>query len=189
MILTWSINVFLTRDQKVLQFLFRQDAFLACRFTADNKPRWFVALRCSTPRNKRWPDLFPFAFLQHCCGTRRCCSQPEGHAMLWMALPMEKYLEIGSKVSQRRRKHFSQNPKCHRVGTNTVFPSIDLQLGSPLPADPDCLTQTHSHWLDWTVVFSPPGRAEKGGEKSTSSSWDSFKTKGRAEVLSDCRQL
>lgn len=138
---------------------------------------------------KRWPDLFPFAFLQHCCGTRRCCSQPEGHAMLWMALPMEKYLEIGSKVSQRRRKHFSQNPKCHRVGTNTVFPSIDLQLGSPLPADPDCLTQTHSHWLDWTVVFSPPGRAEKGGEKSTSSSWDSFKTKGRAEVLSDCRQL
>lgn len=97
---------------------------------------------------KWWPDLSPFAFLQHCCGTRRCCSQPEGHAMLWMVLPMEKYLEIGRKIPHRRRKHFSQYLKCHKVGTSTMFLSREPQLGSPLTADPDRLTQTCSHWLD-----------------------------------------
>lgn len=42
----------------------------------------------------------------------------------------------------------------------------------PRPSHSDTLPLT---WLKH--IFSPPGRAEEGGENSTSSSWDSFKQK------------
>lgn len=156
MILPWSINVFLTLDQKVLQFLFRQDAFPACRLPADNKPGWFVALSCSTSHNKKSPDLSPSAFLQHCWGTRRCCSLPEGQAMLWMDYQSRntlryvfKYLRAGGNTSVRIP--MAQSRSKPRVPCRAPAGLSSLQT----------LPGSLRHWCDWTMAFSPPGGAEK----------------------------
>lgn len=157
MILTWSINVFLTLDQKVLQFLFRHFLPAGSQQTKSQGDLWHLG--AAHHAIKRWPDLSPFAFLADCCGTRRCCSQPEGHAMYWIFLcyrPTEKYLEMHSKICHKRRKYFTQYSKWHKVETSTVFPSRDLQLGSPLTADPDCLTHT---WLNHSFL---PSRESRG---------------------------
>lgn len=130
MILPWSINVFITLDQKVLQFLFRQDAFPACRLPADNKPGWFVALSCSTSHNKKSPGLSPSAFLQHCWGTRRCCSLPEGQAMLWMDYQSRNTLRYVFKYQEEEQEETLQSEfQWHRAGASPGF-HAELQLGS-----------------------------------------------------------
>lgn len=86
--------------QKVLQFLFRWDEFLACRF---------VALRGSTSGNKNMSRLVPLCIPSAVLWHREVLLPATSQAMLWVVLPMQKYLEIHRKIAHRRRKHFSQS--------------------------------------------------------------------------------
>lgn len=76
-------------------------------------------------------------------------------AMLWVVLPMQKYLEIHRKIAHRRRKHFSQSSNATKQEQAQLSHSETSSL-------PHLSLQTQTGSTDLTKPHFPP---EEGGEE------------------------